>query len=154
MNQDARVMKYFEHIWTAKETKEFINRMQLAFKKYGYCYFAIDLLKDQSFIGFTGLFYQDYKSSFNPAVDMGWRLKPAFWAKGYAKEAAKACIIWAFEHLKIKELYAVTPLKNVASQALMKKLGMRKYRPFIHPKISATSELKNCIAYRILNNQL
>jgi RimJ/RimL family protein N-acetyltransferase len=58
-----------------------------------------------------------------------------FWAvdrphrgNGYASEAARAMIQHAFEHLRLARILATTEYDNLASQAVMRKLGMRLER--------------------------
>ena len=52
INRDKEVMAFFPSIRTLQETKNFINRMQQQFSEKGYCYFAIDILEDDTLIGF------------------------------------------------------------------------------------------------------
>ena len=58
IDSDPDVMKFFPAPATKKQTIEFIDRMKLMYIEKGYCYFAVDELKDESFIGF---YYQTYK---------------------------------------------------------------------------------------------
>ena len=73
ISSDSDVMEFFPAIATKIQTEEFIDRMKLMCIEKGYCYFAVDQLKDESFIGFIGLCYQTYESQFTPSVDIGWR---------------------------------------------------------------------------------
>lgn len=75
MNADLEVMEHFPSPLTEEETAAFLRRLQAHQEKYGYCYFATDILESGEFIGFIGLAYQDYESAYTPAVDIGWRLK-------------------------------------------------------------------------------
>jgi RimJ/RimL family protein N-acetyltransferase len=45
--------------------------------------------------------------------------------QGYASEAAKALVDYAFQHLHLKRVIAETDYDNVASISVMRKLGMR-----------------------------
>ena len=55
---------------------------------------------------------------------MSWQLNPAEWGKGYAAEAARALIAWAFTQ-EIDELFAVARPSNVRATAMAKRLGMQ-----------------------------
>tara|TARA_R110002073_G_scaffold40547_1_gene114823 strand:+ start:30895 stop:31437 length:543 start_codon:yes stop_codon:yes gene_type:complete len=154
MNADARVMEFFPDTWTSKQTEDFIQRMRKHFKKYGFCYFAVDRLDTNTFIGFIGLSHQTYKTSFTPFVDLGWRLIPTAWGHGFATEAAQACIQFAFSDLKLKKVYAIAPDLNLKSQNVMHKLGMTKHTHFVHPKVAVDNALKNCVAYKIEKGSL
>ena len=68
-------MEYFPTILTEKETEEFMQRLQKHYSKRGYNYFATEVIATGELIGFIGLAYQTYETDFNPATDIGWRLK-------------------------------------------------------------------------------
>lgn len=150
MNADKTVREFFPNTLSQLETEVFIKTMQQHFAANRYCYFAVDELETHKFIGFIGLSNQTFKSDFTPCVDIGWRLLPEFWGKGYATEGALACINFAFTILKLKEVYAIAPELNLKSQRVMQKIGMTEYMDFIHPKIDKNNPLKNCVAYRCL----
>ncbi len=151
MNADKAVREFFPNTLSQQETEDFIKRMQQHFTMYGYCYFAVDELATNKFIGFIGLSNQTFKSEFTPCVDIGWRLLSTAWGKGYATEGALACLTFAFTTLNLKEVYAIAPVLNLKSQHVMQKIGMSEYIHFIHPKIDKNNPLKKCIAYRALN---
>ncbi len=60
-------------------------------------------------------------------AEMGlfWAIDPQQQRQGYASEAAQALIDFAFQQLRVKRLIATTEYDNVASQGVMRKLGMR-----------------------------
>jgi RimJ/RimL family protein N-acetyltransferase len=128
---------------------EFIERMQEQFILEGYCYFAVDKLYNNEFIGFIGLSKQTFESDFTPCIDIGWRLKRNEWTKGYATEGAERCLNFAFEHLQIKKLNAMAPIANVRSELVMKKIGMKKVKTFEHPKLVGNERLQQCVLYEI-----
>ncbi|MFC7358265.1 GNAT family N-acetyltransferase [Jejudonia soesokkakensis] len=151
MCADPKVMKYFPSVLSETETKQLVSRLQNHFEEYRFTYFAIEALENQEFLGFTGLMKQTWESEFTPCVDLGWRLKQSAWGKGIATEAAKACIDYAFSELKLKELYAFAAKGNIASEQVMKKLGMTFQGNFIHPKIKDDPRFPYCFAYKIEN---
>ena len=71
------------------------------------------------------------------------------WGNGYATEGAKACLDFAFNKLKIKEVYSVAPKLNVKSEKVMQKIGMEKVGEFEHPNIQTGSPLRICNLYNI-----
>jgi len=147
MSRDREVMKYFPKLLSKEDSKSFITRMQLHFETYGFCYFAIDILETEEFIGFTGMLHQSYESSFTPCLDIGWRLKKSAWGKGYATEAAFSCLNFANQHLHIKELYSVASASNIDSISVMKKIGMTFHSTFQHPALIDYESLKDCELY-------
>ena len=112
---NPEVMRFFPAIATPQQTTDFIRRLQNQFEEKGYCYFAVDELETQKFIGFIGFYYQDYESEITPATDIGWRLHPDFWGKGYGKEIAKGLINYCFQTLELTELTAYAVLGNKGS---------------------------------------
>ena len=147
MSQDREVMEFFPKLLNKEECKSFIDRMQIHFEKFGFCYFVIDLLETGEFIGFTGMLNQNYKSKFTPCVDIGWRLKTSAWGNGYATEAAKGCLNFISEQMKLKEIYSIASIPNDSSIAIMKKLGMQYHSNFQHPALLNNDNLKKCAVY-------
>ncbi|MBI1880421.1 MAG: GNAT family N-acetyltransferase [Chloroflexi bacterium] len=63
-----------------------------------------------------------------------YAISPAFQGQGYATEAARALIVYAFNQLRLKRVVATTTYDNVASIGVMRKLGMRvEKNPFPDP---------------------
>lgn len=149
INADPKVMQHFPSIPTQKQTDEFIERMKSQFSKNGFCYFAVDLLAGNQFIGFIGISEQHFKSDFTPCIDIGWRIDSAQWGKGYATEGAKKCLEYAFDQLEINTIKSICPVVNQKSEKVMQKIGMKKIKNFDHPLLSEYHELKNCVLYAI-----
>lgn len=61
-------------------------------------------------------------------VGLFWCIDPAHQRKGYASEAAQTMIDYAFNTMHLARIIATTEQDNVASQAVMRKLGMTLYR--------------------------
>lgn len=152
INMDPKVMEFFPKIPSKQETKEFIMRMQKQFAEKGFCYFAVDKLIDNSYIGFIGLSEQNYKSDFTPCIDIGWRLAQSEWGKGYATEGAKRCLDYAFNTLNLENIKSVCPIVNHKSEHVMKKLGMTKLKTFDHPLLTEYKTLQKCVLYEIEKN--
>lgn len=146
--QDPEVMEFFPAILSAEETLGLIKRLQLHFEKHGYTYFAVDVLETGEFIGFCGLAVQAWQSKFTPCVDMGWRFKQGAWGKGYATEAAEACLQAAEKNFGLQEVFAFAPDLNLPSQNVMKKIGLEYVGDFQHPKIVDDSRFKTCVAFK------
>lgn len=152
MNADSEVMEHFPMPLTKNETSEFIERLQKHYEKYNYNYFATEILTTGEFIGFIGLAYQDYESEVTPATDIGWRLKKSAWRYGYATEGAKRCLEFAFKDLNLEHIISTFTEKNIKSEHVMKKIGMKKIGEFKHPKLKAYPKLETCICYEINKN--
>jgi RimJ/RimL family protein N-acetyltransferase len=70
-------------------------------------------------IGMAGLI----KRPTLPDVDLGFAFLPAFRAHGYAREAARACIDYARDVLKLPRLVAIVSPDNADSLRLLRAVG-------------------------------
>jgi ribosomal-protein-alanine N-acetyltransferase len=59
-----------------------------------------------------------------PEVGLFWALFPDYWGKGYATEAARAMVSYAFGQLDLARIVATTENDNTRSIAVMRRLGM------------------------------
>ncbi|HJU25183.1 MAG TPA: GNAT family N-acetyltransferase [Rhodanobacteraceae bacterium] len=64
-----------------------------------------------------------------PGNEVGWSFHPDSWGRGYATEAARAAIDWAFETLGWTEVIHCIDPANVPSQKLAQRLGSRNLGP-------------------------
>lgn len=149
INADPEVMAFFPGVQTIQQTADFVKRMQAQQASKGYCYFAVDRLDNNEFIGFVGLVDQSYEADFTPCVDIGWRLKRSAWNIGFAKEGAVRCLAYAFTELALERIYAVAPKVNLRSEHIMQVAGMKKIGEFLHPLLRDDQRLGQCILYAI-----
>jgi RimJ/RimL family protein N-acetyltransferase len=63
-----------------------------------------------------------------PGFEVGWGIAPEFRGKGYAVEAARASIDWAFATFETDEIIHCIDLTNKPSQAVAQRLGARRDR--------------------------
>ena len=153
INADIKVMEFFPGIVTKDQTVEFIEKMQQQFTEKGFCYFAVDKLENNGFIGFIGLSEKSFESEFTPCIDIGWRLSSEEWNKGYASEGAKRCLEYAKDILKLEKIVSIAPKINVKSEKVMKKIGMEKVLEFEHPLLINNERLRDCVLYQIMTNK-
>jgi RimJ/RimL family protein N-acetyltransferase len=64
------------------------------------------------------------------AVEIGYRLLPAHWGRGYATEGARALTARAFTDLGAARVVATTMTVNTASRRVMEKAGLSLVRTF------------------------
>jgi RimJ/RimL family protein N-acetyltransferase len=58
-------------------------------------------------------------------VEVGYRLLPEAWGRGYATEGARALVARGFEVLGLYRIIGLTHPENVASQRVLQKAGLR-----------------------------
>ena len=61
---------------------------------------------------------------FTPEVGLYYAISPAHRRQGYATEAARALIDYAFQHLHLRRILATTESDTLPSHSVMRKLGM------------------------------
>lgn len=138
LNADPEVVQYtgdppFESI---AEAKTFLQNYT-AYKETGYGRWAVIRSTDQVFLGWCGLkLHPEY-------VDLGYRFFKKEWGKGYASEAAKACIKYGFEVLGLETIVGRVLPENTASVRVLEKMGMHYW------KSDTCKGLDNASYYRI-----
>ena len=60
--------------------------------------------------------------------EVGWLVREDRWRRGYAEEAMRAVLDWAFGRVDAPYVVALTSQLNVPSWKLMEKLGMQRRR--------------------------
>lgn len=117
-------------------------------RENGFTFWAMERKEDRELLGFCGL-----KPANVPALlgelEIGWRLRHDCWGQGYAREAAEACLAWAWANLGARRIVAITVPANGRSWGLMERLGMER-RPdmdFDHPHFPPGHKLRGHITY-------
>ena len=59
------------------------------------------------------------------AYELGYNMKRKYWGKGYATEASKALIQWAYEELGVHDFFAKHANANHASGNVIRKCGFQ-----------------------------
>ena len=76
-------------------------------------------------VGHCGIKRVDNPLAKNPGEhEIGWLVREDRWRRGYAEEAVRAVIDWAFGRVGAPHVVALTSRVNTASWKLMEKLGM------------------------------
>ncbi|MEG0341861.1 MAG: GNAT family N-acetyltransferase [Acinetobacter sp.] len=154
LNADKDVMHYFPSVLTREQSDNLADKFQHLILDHGWGFWAVELKATGQFIGFTGLNTQPEQFIFSPCVEIGWRFAKQYWHQGYATEAAKACLKFAFETLQLKEVVSFTAVHNTASEHVMQRLGMQAMFEFNHPALTQESPLSRHILYKIVQKSL
>lgn len=147
MNQNKQVMQYFPALLSATQSQEMIDRIKTRISVHQYGLFAVEEKATHQFMGFTGFAHPKFESFFTPCVEIGWRFHPDYWKRGFATEAAKACLQYGQAHLKFPEIYSFTSLHNSPSENVMKRIGMQYKGTFEHPLLIDGHYLKTHVLY-------
>jgi RimJ/RimL family protein N-acetyltransferase len=131
MNADPDVMRYISgRPETLEETRAMVVRVQARWRQFGYSWWTF-LDRASGEVAGAGCIQnlrRTVAAEPDPAspLEIGWRLRRERWHQGLASEAANAMAEFAFGILKAPELYAVCDPENVASAAVMRRLGMEE----------------------------
>ena len=121
---------YTGRIQRFAQTYCFFKRENLAILSFGLgilVYFSKNSPTD--FIGWIHLLPVQDKIQ---AVEIGWRLKYLTCGNGYATEAAREIITYAFKIADFNQIVAYTHSDNKRSKEVMKRLGFRYISDFIY----------------------
>jgi RimJ/RimL family protein N-acetyltransferase len=106
-----------------------IARFQAGWRTRGYAPWGV--FHEDRLIGQCGL---DFVAEFGE-TEVLWALHPGAWGNGYATEAARAALAFGFETIGLALIFAVTKPDNLASQAVMKRLGLVYRRDVVYRDI-------------------
>jgi RimJ/RimL family protein N-acetyltransferase len=151
MNSDARVMEFFARRLSRVESDAMVDRIQEHFSERDFGLWAIEVPDVAPFIGFAGLAVPGLRARFMPCVEVGWRLTFEHWGHGYATEAARLALGYAFGTLALSDVVSFTSATNHRSRAVMERLGMRRdpAEDFDHPALPETHPLRRHVLYRL-----
>lgn len=88
----------------------------------GYGLWVVERRADGRFIGRVGL----WRPEGWPGLEVGWALTRSAWKQGYATEAARASMQFAWTALDATELISLIHPANHASQRVAERLGLRR----------------------------
>lgn len=123
MNSLPEVLQYLHEplLRDIDHAKEILNGHILPQYQNNLGRWAVHLKETNEFIGWCGLKHRPERNE----IDLGYRFLPSAWGKGYATEAAKACLDFGFETLQLEKINACAHIENIASLAILEKIGMQ-----------------------------
>jgi RimJ/RimL family protein N-acetyltransferase len=89
-------------------------------ERHGFSLWPVELKTTGEMIGVTGLQHLGE----GPEIEVGYRFLRDHWGRGYATEAARAAIEFAFDELGLDRVVAVTLPTNRRSRRVMEKCGL------------------------------
>ncbi|MGJ8516325.1 GNAT family N-acetyltransferase [Carnimonas bestiolae] len=156
LNADPLVTRYFPSVLSVKESYERADKLRSLIASRGWGLWAVELKATGEFIGVIGLHAHNDDSDlpYAPLTEIAWRIFPSHWGRGYAPEAARCSLQFAFEHLELEAVYSFTALINIPSQRVMIKAGMvNTGEEFDHPKLESGHDLEWHCLYRLTKDQ-
>ena len=97
------------------------------FAREGFSFLFLIERDTGEFVGHCGLKRVDAEGARNPGdFEIGWLIREDRWRRGYAIEAVRAVLRWAFVTHDAPHVVALTSKRNKASWGLMERVGMRR----------------------------
>ncbi len=124
MRSDPEVMRFIRAPQNRIETVNWLNLVSSRWESdhIGFC--AIVEKQNKKFVGWCGLWQLRETNE----LEIGYAIARDAWGKGFATEAARVFLQYAFKRLKPNKIVAVAEPENAASRRVMEKLGMKFVR--------------------------
>ncbi len=133
LDSDPEVLRYIGTplMKDRSEAANVITLIRNQYQENGIGRWAVVERTTGDLVGWTGL---KVEKRIRPLqyYDIGYRLLRKYWGQGYATESAKACLQYGFEVLNYPEICASADAENLASNHILRKIGMQQGDPFIY----------------------
>ncbi|TBR58567.1 GNAT family N-acetyltransferase [Westiellopsis prolifica IICB1] len=120
---DPVVTKFYPKPYTREQTQQQVERIMNMYKERGWSLWATIYKADHKLIGRCGLMLQLVDEQ--QEVEIGYLLAKEYWGQGLATEAAIACRNYGFQELGLNRLISLIDPRNIASQKVAIKNGMK-----------------------------
>jgi ribosomal-protein-alanine N-acetyltransferase len=131
MMSDPEVMRFYPKLATARDVRDFIDRMRMSYRVDG-CgvWLVVDRERGEP-LGRVGLLRQDVNGA--DEFEIGYMIQRSYWRQGLATEAALAVRDYAFGEFRVpgsefpvlRRVVSLIHPDNVPSQGVARKLGMQ-----------------------------
>ena len=133
LDSDPEVHRYLGNnpVQDKDQVKDVIKFIRQQYVDYGIGRWGIIDKQTKDFIGWAGLKFVTKKTNNHiHYYDLGYRLRRKYWGKGIATESAKASLTYAFEKLKVEEVFAMADIENIRSDNVLTKVGLKFIETF------------------------
>lgn len=119
---DPETMTAYNGAFSESEVRDWLNNQLARYRRYGFGLWAVVLRETGEMIGQCGLTMQPWDG--REVLEVGYLFNRAFWRRGYATEAARACMDYAFNVLCAEEVCSIIRDTNAASQGVARRNGL------------------------------
>ena len=120
--QDEETMYAYNGAFDEAETQAWLDRQLSRYAQYGFGLWAVVLKESGGMIGQCGLTMQPWRG--DEVLEVGYLFNRAFWHHGYATEAARGCMEYAFDRLGAREVCSIIRETNLPSRRVAERNGM------------------------------
>lgn len=121
---DKDVMRFLPGEYSRDVAERHVSAFAEVFDERGYTLWAVNSNETGKLVGRVGL----WPLNGTEEIELGYVIARAYWGKGIATEASKACLEYGFKELEMPFVAAITVSENHASLRVMEKLGFRFIR--------------------------
>lgn len=125
---DPDIMQHYPYTFDRERVRGWIIRNMDRYREYGFGLWAVCLKETGGMIGDCGLTLQNIGGTMLPEI--GYHILAGCQRKGYAKEAAKGVMKWAFENTDYPALYSYCKYTNEPSIRTAESIGMHFEREY------------------------
>jgi [ribosomal protein S5]-alanine N-acetyltransferase len=124
MLADPEVMRYYPKCYSREESLVWIQRQIRRYARHSHgLWLAIEKTTGQP-VGQVGLLIQQLRGV--PEKEIAYLIHRPFWRRGFATEAGRACLDYAFDVLGRQQVIALIRPENEPSVAVARKLGLQE----------------------------
>jgi RimJ/RimL family protein N-acetyltransferase len=124
MSADPEVMRYLGGVLGREQSWRRLATHAGHWTLRGYGNWAVERRADGLFLGRVGL----WRPEGWPGLELGWKLARHAWGHGYATEAGRAAMEWAWSVLGTPRLISLIHPDNTRSVRVAERLGLRFLR--------------------------
>ncbi len=118
---DPEVMRHYPHPMDRAEAQGWIEKGLARYERDGCSFYALESLATGEFLGQCGILIQEVEGV--NETEVGYLLLHKHWHKGYATEAARACIDFARKERGVSRVISLINPENTPSQNVARRLG-------------------------------
>jgi len=118
---DAELMKYVGtgEPLTINQVEKWLEVTRINYATKGFGNYALIFKENQELIGYCGLVYSKEIDD----IELIYALRKSYWGKGLATEASKMMIDFAFDSIKLEQVFASIDPANIGSEKILIKTG-------------------------------
>jgi RimJ/RimL family protein N-acetyltransferase len=124
IHQDPDVMRFVGKPGDISVAWRNVAMMIGHWQMLGYGMWVVVNRANQEVLGRAGLWHEEG----GPGLELGWLIRKSAWGHGYATEAARASLDWAWQNVAADHIISVIHTANRPSLRIAEKLGQRLER--------------------------
>ena len=132
MLADPVVMRYFPRVMTKAESEQWLRRTIDRYRQDGTGLLAVmrDSGDGAAFLGDCGLQVRAFAGQLH--LELGYHFRRDAWGRGYATEAARACVTLGLRNSDVSEVVALIRPENRPSTGVARRIGMSRGGCVLH----------------------